>query len=319
MGKASMCIRMLQILNTGRVYKVSELADLLETNPRNILEYKKELNEVATECGYEFFIDTVPGRDGGYQLNGNAIIPSTKLTEDERRAFSESFKFLMSNDSFINKDSTAKVYAKIMSNMLIDDKNLELISVNKFSLSNLKKVKLWFEVLNDCIKNKKVIKMSYNFLKEPKHEVEVHPYQLFMYDNEWRFIGWNCEIGDIFYFKLSRIESITVTNNKFQVWKYYKFENYVKNGVFTQSGEMFSLTLIASGIRAKLFKERDFGTNQVCEDLPDGRTKITMEMQKNPSTYNFILGCGDLVEVVEPEWLRDKIKELAQTILEKYK
>ena len=313
-----MCIRMLQILNTGRVYKVSELAELLDTNPRNILEYKKELNEVATECGYEFFIDTIPGRDGGYQLSGNAVIPATKLTEEERSIFLQSFNYLLSSKSFVEKDNAIKVYAKIMSNMLIADKSLELASVNKTSFRDIRKVKEWFEIINACIKGKKVIRITYNYLKEPQHEVEVHPYQLFLYDNEWRFFGWNCETADVFYFKLCRIESIQVTDKRFQVWRQYRFENYVKNGVFTQNGEMFSLTLIASGIRAKIFKERDFGANQICEDLPDGRTKVTMDMQKNHSTYNFILGCGDLVEVVEPQWLREKIKELATAILEKY-
>ena len=39
-SKTTLCIRMLQILNSGRIYKVSELANLLETNPRNIIEYK---------------------------------------------------------------------------------------------------------------------------------------------------------------------------------------------------------------------------------------------------------------------------------------
>ena len=39
---------------------------------------------------------------------------------------------------------------------------------------------------------------------------------------------------------------------------------------------------------------------------------------KNPSTYNTILSFGDLVEVVEPDWLKGKIKNLARTIYEKY-
>ena len=56
MGKAGMCIAMLQILNTGKVYKVSELAELLETNPRNIIEYKKELEE------FGYYIENIPGR-----------------------------------------------------------------------------------------------------------------------------------------------------------------------------------------------------------------------------------------------------------------
>lgn len=43
---------MLQILNSGKIYKVSELADLLETNPRNILEHKKELDEISIDSGF---------------------------------------------------------------------------------------------------------------------------------------------------------------------------------------------------------------------------------------------------------------------------
>ena len=36
MGKTSNCLKMLQILSSGRVYKGQELADILETNVRNI-------------------------------------------------------------------------------------------------------------------------------------------------------------------------------------------------------------------------------------------------------------------------------------------
>ena len=68
MGKTALCIRMLQILNTGRIYKVTELAEILNTNPRNIYEYKKELDEISIDSG--FYIETIPGKYGGYKLNG---------------------------------------------------------------------------------------------------------------------------------------------------------------------------------------------------------------------------------------------------------
>ena len=40
-GKAHMCIKLLKVLNSGRLYSVSELANLIETKPRNIIEYKR--------------------------------------------------------------------------------------------------------------------------------------------------------------------------------------------------------------------------------------------------------------------------------------
>lgn len=317
MGKAAMCIRMLQILNTGHIFKVSELAGLLDTNPRNIIEYKKELDEIGFEAG--FSIETIPGRYGGYKLEGNAIIPTSKLTPKEKRVFVESFRYLLSDSGYVDKDETIDVYSKIMSNMVIEEKNLELISVNRVNVfKRMSEIKKWYEIIEKSIKDKKALLMTYNFLKEPTHEVKIHPYQLFIYDNEWRFFAWNCETADMFYFKLSRIVNIKLTDESFRVWKMFKPENYLRDGVFTQSGELFPVTLIVSGIRAKLFKEKEYGKNQVCEDLPDGTTKVTLEMQKNHSTYNFILGCGDLIKVVEPEWLKDKVVELAKSILKGY-
>ena len=319
MGKGALCIKMLQLLNTGRLYSVSELAGELEITPRSVIEYKKEI-DLLEAYSSGFTIDTVPGRYGGYRINGNATIPALKLTPEEAQTLVKSYNYLYTSKEFTDKKALANTYAKIMSNLDIESKDLDLISVSKTNVyKKNEQIKKWFKIIEKAIKDKTPILMKYEFLKEPTHVTKVHPYKLFIYDGEWRFFAWSCEVNDIFYYKLSRIEDIQVTDEKpFKVYKYFKIENYLKDGVFTQNGEMFKLTLIASGVRAKLFQEKDFGKNQVCEELPDGRTKVTLEMQKNHSTYNFILGCGDLVEVVEPEWLREKVRDLAKEILKKY-
>ena len=69
---------MLQLLNTGLTLKVSELAEQLETTPRNIIEYKKELETAG------FYIISMPGRYGGYKLVKETLCPTVKLTEKEK-------------------------------------------------------------------------------------------------------------------------------------------------------------------------------------------------------------------------------------------
>ena len=126
MGKAAMCIQMLQILNTGRVYKISELAEMLETNPRNIVEYKKELEE----CGY--YIDTIPGRYGGYKLDITHTIPTLHLSEPEKEALMESYKFVIAKNSFMHKQYYEKAMAKITSSIYESVDNVEkLVLVEK--------------------------------------------------------------------------------------------------------------------------------------------------------------------------------------------
>ena len=166
------------------------------------------------------------------------------------------------------------------------------------------------------------IEITYRWLKKPKNKIIVHPYQLFLYDNEWRFLGWNenHEIDEdaIQYLKLSRVETIRILDKKFKKVDWFKFEDYVNKNVFTQSGSMFEVKLIASGVRAQLMKEKQFGYDQKYIDLPEERTEFTLMMQRNFSTYNTILSFGDLVEVIEPQWLKDKLKEIAYSIYNKY-
>lgn len=325
MGKAASCIRMLQILNTGRIYKVSELAELLETNPRNIIEYKKELDEVAAESGFLFYIETIPGRYGGYKLNTSIVLPSIRLGKDEKEALSDVLNYAMSKKDFVNKNGLIKTMSKLFSALLIENSTPSgIVSVDKVnSLINESTIEDNYNKINAAIKNKTTLVVKYRWLKEPTSYITIDPYQLFLYDNEWRFFAWVHErINDgdpICYLKLSRIEEIKITEKKFRVYKYFKAEQYLSKNVFSQNGEMFKVKLIAHGIRAKLIKEKQIGYNQVVEDLDDGSIAVTLEMQKNPSTYNTILGFGDLVEVVEPQWLKEKIKELTINIFNKYK
>ena len=59
MGKSANCIRMLLLLKARGFLTKEELAQLLETNIRNISEYRKELEE----AGYR--IESTTGKYGG--------------------------------------------------------------------------------------------------------------------------------------------------------------------------------------------------------------------------------------------------------------
>ena len=108
-SKTTLCIEMLQILNSGRVYKISELANLLETNPRNIIEYKKELEDAT------YVIINKPGKYGGYKLAETCTIPSLKLTEDEKRILQVATDFIKSHGDFLDAQLYQKAMSKVFS------------------------------------------------------------------------------------------------------------------------------------------------------------------------------------------------------------
>ena len=319
MGKAAMCIRMLQVLNTGRIYKISELAEILETNPRNIVEYKKELDEVASDFGFGLYIETIPGRYGGYRLNGDAVIPALKLLPQEKEALLESYNYVLTKKDFVKKDEFIKAFAKVVSNIQIEEKENKLLAVDKYQLTmNEKDIEERYKFIERAIKTKHTVEIDYMSLKNGQKINVVDPYKLFIYNNSWFFLAWNHEAGDVHYFKLNRIKSYKMTDKKFTVWKYFKAENYFDEAGMKNNGEYHHVSLIATGTRAMLFKERVYGKNQTIEELEDGSIKVNLDMQNDNTMVSFALSCGDEATFLEPQWLIDKIKEKAESIKQKY-
>ena len=317
MDKTANCIYMLQLLSTGRKFKISELAEQLETTPRCVIAYRKEINKLEFQTGC--YIECKPGKEGGYYLEGYAMLPSAELTDQEKDALVQSLNYILARPDFPEKELVLKAYGKIMSNMTMPEGTLNFVaSIDKVKVKHNEDMRRFYELIREAIRKKRKIEITYEFLKEPTKTIVADPYELVLYENEWRLLGWSMDTGDIFYWKLSRMLDVKMTDRAFRVSSSYKREKYIKNGVFTQSGDMFGLTLVAKGIRAKLFKEKEFGINQQCIDLPDGTTKVTLEMQRNPSTYNFLLGCGELLTVLEPQWLVEKLRDMSGDIYQRY-
>lgn len=317
MDKIANCIYMLQLLSTGRKFKISELAERLETTPRCVVAYRKEINKLEFQTGC--YIECKPGKEGGYYLTGYPMIPSAELTDREKDAFLQSLNYILSRPDFPEKDLALSAYGKLMSNMAMPERSLTFIaSIDKVKVKHNEDMRRFYEMIRKAIRTKRKIEMTYEFLKTPTKTILADPYELVLYENEWRLIGWSMDAADMYYWKLSRILDMKITDRAFRIPADYRREKYIKNGVFTQSGDTFELTLIAKGIRARLFKEKEFGINQRCTDLPDGTVKVTLEMQRNPSTYNFLLGCGELLTVLEPRWLVEKLRDMSEDIHERY-
>lgn len=309
MGKAAMCIRMLQILNTGRIYKISELADLLNTNPRNILEYKKELEEVACETNHSFFIETVPGRYGGYRLSKNYVIPSLKLLPEEKESIIEGFNMLMNKSNFLKKDIYSIAIGKIASSIELPEDDRDLLSADGYKLTMPESdIKKRYDLIEEAIASERVIEIEYESIKNGLKKHILHPYKLFIYNNAWFFLAFNPEVDEVWYFKLNRIVNIKLLNKKFRVWKGFNPKDYFDGNGFKNNGDYIHLVLKAKGLRKQLFKERCYGKNQKITENDGGSITIEMDMQNENQIISLVLGGGSEVEVLEPVSIIDGVK-----------
>lgn len=310
MSKAAMCIRMLQILNSGRVYKVSELANLLETNPRNVIEYKKELEEAG------YYIISIPGKYGGYQLDRTSIIPSLKFTEEEKKAISEGAGYLEARNDFLLKKDFQTAMSKVYSSMQYNEPQVEPLVLNRFPLSmQSKEITDRFNALEKCIIKQYKIKLEYLSLKNEVTDRVFQPYRLFMYNNAWYVIGFDEKSGEIRYFKLNRIKGFEILNGqKFRRLLSYNETDYFDEFGMKQNGEWYQIKLQLFDQYAMLVKERVYGKNQTVEAMEDGSSVLTCEMQNKENIKVFVLGFGEHCKVLEPEWLREEIMGTIRTL-----
>ena len=129
MNKAAACIKLIQVLSVRSDYvSTEELADILETNPRNIREYIKEL-EVA---GYT--LESMKGVYGGYRLDKSCLLPSLKLNQDDKKVIASLMDYLVQKNDFLSFTQLETVLGRMMASVERTDEITPLTMIDRFPL-----------------------------------------------------------------------------------------------------------------------------------------------------------------------------------------
>ena len=316
MSKTSQCVQLLRILYSRKQpVTIMELAGDLETNPRNIPEYVKELRLIG------FDIEPVHGKYGGYVLKRESIFPAVRLSDTEREAFMSGFEYLLLRNDFMEIENYKKAMQKVASTIINRDSALdETMLAYRFPLvMPQEELEKRYFAIQQSILNKTVIEIEYLSQKNEVTKRIIHPYKLFMYNNAWFVLGFDESKGSILYFKLNRIKDFSTQHRKFVQLLTYKESDYLDEYGMKNNGEWYPIKLKLTGKYAMLVKERIYGKEQTLEELEDGSTILSVKMQNQESVLVFVLGFGANCEVLEPAWLKEKVLETIDKIQEKYK
>lgn len=312
-NRVSNCIKMLEILRDGRKYKKDELASLLETNPRNIIEYRKDL----FDAGY--LIEHQNGVHGGYFLDQECILPSLNLNNNERTALIRAYE-LLKQYNFFHLKNYQDALIKIKGNF--DSQNFMYESyINQAKPVDVDIINNLYSTLSDAILRRRKIQLKYTSLNTNKTKTTIiHPYELIMYQNFWYLIGRDENSNKQFkIYKLSkRMKEITILEDKpYYFDEDFKVEDYVGKTSLIKT-EVYNIELMAQGASAIVLSEKKIGYKPTYEWIKDDTLILRTTIEGKYNAIGLILSLGSNAVLLKPDELVDEIKQIISNMQQNY-
>ncbi len=313
MNRAALCIKMLSILFSRDMVSITDLADMLETNPRNIPEFKRELEAAG------YFIESKPGKYGGYSLNRDRLFPVLRLTDEEESALMAGYDYLLARGDFLQKDAYERAMAKISASIKGKSPERENMTViPRFPLAmSEEELQARYDLLNRCMKNKKVVEISYRSNDNIVRTREIHPYKLYMYNNGWFVLAFCDRVKDMRFFKLNRILEYKEKDDKFRRSIAYNEYDWL-DPFGMKNGDWYEVKLKFTGKNAMFTQDYIYGKDQVVECIDPNTTIFTLKMQYRDNIVGFVLSHMEHCEVLEPQWLKEEVQEACRKVLRIY-
>lgn len=304
---------MLSAAEIGRkvdeIYKVKIDSRTIRRNI-NLLKYK-----------FDYDISTREENGKGYYLNRD---PETDFEPGEIRAIIDNFSYA----SYI-KPSIANEIIKKCKNMQTIYENEKLKDYQIYSVNNKtenSEVIKNIEDITNSIYNKHKIKFEYwKFTITNKLEKKiisipvVSPYAIVYNKQEFYLIGIKDGESKFYHYRLDRMrntqelnENITIKKSKSEI------KEFAESSVEMFGGKKQEIEAICHMWLLDTVFET-FGKNITIEKLPDTNEYFRLKVDANPMGFRmWAMRNIDLVEVIKPIELRNKMKEISKDAYLKY-
>ena len=174
-------------------------------------------------------------------------------------------------------------------------------------------------------KYRSVISFDYfNFQSEKTSNNILHPYLLKEYQNRWFLFGENEKYGDFRIYGIERMSNLKITDAKFEPKEDFipakVFENIIGITLrpFEKDQPEQDFVLSMSEEQGRYFKSLPWHPSYAV--LVDGNNEFRVKLHLLPN-YEFLQQLYrycDKITVIEPQWLRDHLREKFRTSSEKY-
>lgn len=236
-------------------------------------------------------------------LKEYANTPYKKIFENMWKKFQESEGVIAEDMSFLEKEPLFVITDPLPK---IDDK-------------------VFHKVYSACRKQK-TIEFDYSSASSGDGTHVVDPYLVVSQKGSWYVLAWQHSSKDFRWFSFTRFASVPVVKGKYIPQENFNREDWLdlKQGILW-SEESIKVKLLVHKELARFMSERVWFENQMESWYNDGTVVLEFETKHSVSPkfpqdlVRFIMNWSPHIEVLEPESLRNEVKNLALKVANYYK
>ena len=288
------------ILLEKKIVTAKELAERFEVSQRTIY---RDI-EALSIAGIPVYMSK--GKGGGISILPDFILNKALLTEEEKSEILSSMQAVTAVR--LNDEDGKKVLRKL--NNMLGENDTDWIEVDFSNWGNAEREKETFNSIKFAILNKRVVNFDYASGKGENINRNVYPLKLYFKGQSWYAYGY-CKIrSDYRFFKLRRIKNLCISREIFSI----KAPKNIMNEESIFKDEFINLKLKLSSKMAY----RVYDEFENFQQLDDGSFIATIEYPKGEWLFNYISSFGEECEVLEPQQVREEIKNKFEKMLSNY-
>jgi predicted DNA-binding transcriptional regulator YafY len=299
--KIDRLIGILSILLQEEKTTAPKLAERFEVSRRTI---NRDIEDL---CKAGIPISTTQGTGGGISIMDGYRMDRTILTSKEMQMILAGLRSL---DSVSGSRNYSQLMEKIQagSSELISGRDSVLIDLSSWYKTSLAPK---IATIQDAIENRHLLEFHY-YAPSGESKRSIEPYYVVFKWTSWYVYGWCRKRKDYRLFKLNRMDQVRETEQSFSC-RNAPVPDITSELAFPRN--IILKALFEPDMKWRLVEE--FGTD--CYEVQDdGRLLLVRDYSDMENLTMWMLTFGDKVEVLEPVEVREKLKNMAESMIRKY-
>lgn len=177
-----------------------------------------------------------------------------------------------------------------------------------------------FQAITQAIRERRTLSFQYKNLgtKHPQRRL-VHPYHLACIENHWYLFAFDVQRRAIRTFSLSRLTLPVVGDTRFTLPKDFNADEYLRGSLSVFKGaDDYEVVIDLDAWATDLVRGRNVHSSQRFTELPDGCSRLWLRLNSLEEIERWVLAWGTHVAVLRPKSLAERIRKIAEALVQRY-